>query len=230
MRGWPAWPGSSASTSRWRRSRPGRPPAGRSTRSSPVRPGTGWTLSRERRRQRWHCGRRACWRCSGIRPPPAGVGGLRRGQPTTCCPARRSAGEVRPGRVLSAGTNAADGMRQAGAFSGAEQWRFDWQRPYTRDEWLDRGAYLRRLQRVPAGQAGGVAGRHWRRHRGGGGQLHDGLHRGSCHRGTHLTADPAGDPPCSRSIRGAIGERRESENLAPAGQGRRLTIEWIAQL
>jgi len=32
---------------------------------------------------------------------------------------------------------AADGMRQAGAFGDPEQWRFDWERPYTRDEWLE---------------------------------------------------------------------------------------------
>jgi SAM-dependent methyltransferase len=32
---------------------------------------------------------------------------------------------------------AADGMQQAGAFGAAEQWRFDWDRRYTRDEWLD---------------------------------------------------------------------------------------------
>jgi SAM-dependent methyltransferase len=34
-------------------------------------------------------------------------------------------------------TKAADGIRQAAAFSEPEQWRFDWDRPYTRDEWLD---------------------------------------------------------------------------------------------
>jgi SAM-dependent methyltransferase len=34
-------------------------------------------------------------------------------------------------------TRAAGGMRQAGAFSDAQEWRFDWDRPYTRDEWLD---------------------------------------------------------------------------------------------
>ncbi|TDD88706.1 class I SAM-dependent methyltransferase [Actinomadura rubrisoli] len=34
-------------------------------------------------------------------------------------------------------TKAADGMRQAGAFGDPEQWRFDWDRPYTRDEWLE---------------------------------------------------------------------------------------------
>jgi hypothetical protein len=32
---------------------------------------------------------------------------------------------------------ASDGIRQAGAFSDPEQWRFDWQRSYSRDEWLD---------------------------------------------------------------------------------------------
>jgi SAM-dependent methyltransferase len=32
---------------------------------------------------------------------------------------------------------AADGMRQTGAFGDPEQWRFDWDQPYTRDEWLD---------------------------------------------------------------------------------------------
>ncbi len=34
-------------------------------------------------------------------------------------------------------TKAEDGIRQAGAFGEPEQWRFDWDRPYTRDEWLD---------------------------------------------------------------------------------------------
>jgi SAM-dependent methyltransferase len=32
---------------------------------------------------------------------------------------------------------AADGIRQAGAFGDPEQWRFDWERSYTRDQWLD---------------------------------------------------------------------------------------------
>jgi SAM-dependent methyltransferase len=32
---------------------------------------------------------------------------------------------------------AADGMRQAGTFGEPERWRFDWDRPYTRDEWLE---------------------------------------------------------------------------------------------
>ncbi|WP_279580681.1 hypothetical protein [Fodinicola feengrottensis] len=32
---------------------------------------------------------------------------------------------------------AADGMREAGAFTESEQWRYDWARSYTRDQWLD---------------------------------------------------------------------------------------------
>jgi SAM-dependent methyltransferase len=32
---------------------------------------------------------------------------------------------------------AVDGIRTAGSFSEPEQWRFEWQRHYTRDEWLD---------------------------------------------------------------------------------------------
>lgn len=32
---------------------------------------------------------------------------------------------------------AAEGMRAAGGFGEPEQWRFGWDRPYTRDEWLD---------------------------------------------------------------------------------------------
>lgn len=34
-------------------------------------------------------------------------------------------------------TKAADGIRQVGAFGDCEQWRFEWARPYTRQEWLD---------------------------------------------------------------------------------------------
>jgi SAM-dependent methyltransferase len=32
---------------------------------------------------------------------------------------------------------AAEGIRQATAFAEPEEWRFEWQRPYTRDRWLD---------------------------------------------------------------------------------------------
>jgi SAM-dependent methyltransferase len=33
--------------------------------------------------------------------------------------------------------NTADGIRQAAAFGPPEHWRFDWERSYTRDEWLE---------------------------------------------------------------------------------------------
>jgi SAM-dependent methyltransferase len=45
-----------------------------------------------------------------------------------------------PGRdQIAAGftTRAADGMREAGGFGEPERWQYDWERPYTRDEWLD---------------------------------------------------------------------------------------------
>ncbi|MEU4834504.1 class I SAM-dependent methyltransferase [Streptosporangium sp. NPDC023615] len=32
---------------------------------------------------------------------------------------------------------AADGVREVGGFDEPERWRFDWERSYTRDEWLD---------------------------------------------------------------------------------------------
>jgi SAM-dependent methyltransferase len=56
---------------------------------------------------------------------------------------------VLPGSPFSGGTmpgldsysaffaKAADGIRQIRSFSEPEQWRFDWDRLYTRDEWLD---------------------------------------------------------------------------------------------
>ena len=34
-------------------------------------------------------------------------------------------------------TRVADGMSEVGMFGSSEQWRFDWDRPYTRGEWLD---------------------------------------------------------------------------------------------
>ncbi|HXW43515.1 MAG TPA: class I SAM-dependent methyltransferase [Streptosporangiaceae bacterium] len=45
---------------------------------------------------------------------------------------------------------AADGMRQAGAFGECEQWQFDWERPYTRDEWLDAVPTFGGHSRLPA--------------------------------------------------------------------------------
>jgi SAM-dependent methyltransferase len=44
----------------------------------------------------------------------------------------------------------ADGIREAGAFGDPEQWRFDWERPYTRDQWLDLLPTTGGLTRLPA--------------------------------------------------------------------------------
>jgi len=56
---------------------------------------------------------------------------------------------VLPGSPFSRGTSgglaaysgqfakASDGAREVGAFGEPEQWQFDWERSYTRDEWLD---------------------------------------------------------------------------------------------
>lgn len=46
----------------------------------------------------------------------------------------------------------ADGMRQAGAFGPPEQWRFGWQRPYTRDEWLEQVPTFGGFSRIPPDQ------------------------------------------------------------------------------
>lgn len=43
----------------------------------------------------------------------------------------------------------ADGMREAGGFSEPERWRFDWDRTYARDEWLDQLPTLGSLTQLP---------------------------------------------------------------------------------
>ena len=46
--------------------------------------------------------------------------------------------EARPGHAYAGLlTRAADGMREDGRFDAPEQWRFDWEWTYSRDEWLD---------------------------------------------------------------------------------------------
>ena len=46
----------------------------------------------------------------------------------------------------------ADGMRQAAAFGEPEQWRFGWERPYTRDEWLEQVPTFGGFSRIPPDQ------------------------------------------------------------------------------
>jgi len=47
---------------------------------------------------------------------------------------------------------AADGFRTAGGFSDSEEWRFDWERTYTRDTWLDQLPTIGLLTRLPQDQ------------------------------------------------------------------------------
>ena len=49
-------------------------------------------------------------------------------------------------------TKAADGMREVGGFSDPEQWRFDWEQSYTRDELLDLIPTQGTLTRLPPGK------------------------------------------------------------------------------
>jgi SAM-dependent methyltransferase len=49
-------------------------------------------------------------------------------------------------------TKAADGMREAGAFGDPEQFRYDWERTYTRDEWLDQLASSGAVTQLPPDQ------------------------------------------------------------------------------
>jgi SAM-dependent methyltransferase len=67
-----------------------------------------------------------------------------------------------PDGYLAMCATAASGIRQAGAFGQPEQWRFDWDRPYTRGEWLELVRHRRR-----------------------GRQLHDALRHDRGHRSAH---------------------------------------------
>lgn len=46
-------------------------------------------------------------------------------------------------------TKTADSIRDAGGFDEPEQWQFDWERPYTRAEWLDQLPTHGILTRIP---------------------------------------------------------------------------------
>jgi hypothetical protein len=50
----------------------------------------------------------------------------------------------------------ADTIRAAGAFGEPEQWRFDWERSYTRDEWLDQLPTTGAMTRLSPEQLGEV--------------------------------------------------------------------------
>lgn len=47
---------------------------------------------------------------------------------------------------------AADGMRKVGAFGEPEQWQYDWDQPYSRDEWLELVPTAGGHNRLPPGK------------------------------------------------------------------------------
>lgn len=123
-RGWPSLRAAEESRSRYRSSRSGTLPAVHSTRSSPGRPGIGWTRLPERSRRLRRSAPTGGWRSSGtrFRPPPdlgkvfASVyGRVQTGLPFN--PWARPALD----RCLAVCAKAAEGMRQAGVFDNPEQ-------------------------------------------------------------------------------------------------------------
>jgi SAM-dependent methyltransferase len=56
-------------------------------------------------------------------------------------------------------SQAADGMRQAGAFGEPEQWRIEWERPYTREEWLEVVPTAGGFNQLPPAKLAEVLGR-----------------------------------------------------------------------
>ena len=51
---------------------------------------------------------------------------------------------------------AADGIRAAGGFGDPEWWQYDWERSYTRDEWIDQLATSGALTPLPPDRLAGV--------------------------------------------------------------------------
>jgi SAM-dependent methyltransferase len=50
----------------------------------------------------------------------------------------------------------ADGIRQTGKFAEPEQWRFDWERTYSRDDWLGLLPTQGALAKLPPGELAGI--------------------------------------------------------------------------
>ena len=76
-------------------------------------------------------------------------------------------------------TAAEDGIRAAAAFTEPQQWRYDWQRAYTRDEWLDQVPTHGGFALLSEPQRADPDGRHRRRGRR---RFHHGLHHRRGHR------------------------------------------------
>jgi SAM-dependent methyltransferase len=63
----------------------------------------------------------------------------------------------RPLEVYQAGyTRIAESLSSSGAFDGVEQWRYDWSKPYTREEWLALMPTTGGLTQLPSQQKVGI--------------------------------------------------------------------------
>ncbi len=58
-----------------------------------------------------------------------------------------------PDVYMTMGATAADGMRATGAFGEPEQWLSEWERRYTRDEWLEQVLTFGSFNLLPQAQA-----------------------------------------------------------------------------
>jgi SAM-dependent methyltransferase len=75
-------------------------------------------------------------------------------QPAASLPSARTALDIYQAMFA----RAAEGFGQAGGFGEPEQWRFDWEQSYTRDEWLDLLPTTGALTRLPPDQLAEVLG------------------------------------------------------------------------
>ena len=123
--------------SRSRRSRPGTRPAALRTLTA-GRPGTGSTRWPARRRRRAYCGPAGASRCSGTpsssRRAREGLrAGLRRhpAGPPDVWHSAQSSKDIYATLRRAPPSDSRHGLRQA------ERWYFEWQRTYTRGEWLE---------------------------------------------------------------------------------------------
>jgi hypothetical protein len=74
-------------------------------------------------------------------------------------PAFSSQPARRPLEMYQAGyAKVADRIRETGQFDDPEQWRFDWEQSYTRDQWLDLLPTTGRLTRLGPEQLAEILG------------------------------------------------------------------------
>ena len=93
---------------------------------------------------------------NAFRPPP-GLGEAMAAVMARVAPDAPMQGLPGPDGYARLGDRAASGIRETGAFiKNIEQWRFDWERPYNRDEWLAQVPTFGGNNRLPADTLGEI--------------------------------------------------------------------------